>query len=811
MSVGWGAWRKRFVVVSCLVLALPMGYAQNQPAESPAATLTVLVENAQAQESRGRPDLAVQVWRQILLYDPQNTVALAGLARDLRLIGSVEKSNEALDSLRRIDPSNPEIARIEALSGAATESDLLRRAGALAREGKAEDAMRIYRQLFGDHPPGGTIGLAYYQTLFGAPNGKEGAIAGMRALAQQNPADPRFAITLGVTLTYDARTRDEGMRILSAHLNDPTAQAGLRQALIWNAPNPTTAPKLQAYLKEHPNDAEIANLIRAEEQKMAQSGYGIARTPAEAAAYTALHDHRTAEAEERFDALLAQEPHNGRVVAGKGFLRMQQKNFGEAIRYFTLAEQDGFRTRVVRRALAASYLWNVMGEALAAFNANNLNLAAIDYRDALSMDPHEPDALIGLAGVLTRQRQYAAAAGIYERLAGVQPGAMAGWRGLFLSYAQEGDNQRALATVGRFPPQVKDALERDPAYLRTLATVYQAEGRNQDAQRVLARALTLPFPGNGSRVEEDTKLEYAGILMAAGDTARALQYMDRVNAYYAKLKELPPPNLAIQDARLLYKTGGDRALYSALMQLGGRADLTAAQRQEVQDIWANWGVRSAGIAMNNGDYRRAVEILDAASQAFPGNLTARKAVAGGYVQVGQAKEALALYKTIPMQNATSADFQGAIGAALAANDETQAEIWLPQALARYSRDPAILALAARYEMARGDYQRAADYYRASLAAMPAASSVDKLAHVPVYPEEDLLPHRATTAADLYRLLNPDYQPFPKTTKPPPLPANGPNPNNGLAPAAHPPSKPASEQPQSAPTKGSGPTSENRSP
>ena len=171
------------------------------------------------------------------------------------------------------------------------------------------------------------------------------------------------------------------------------------------------------------------------------------------------------------------------------------------------------------------------------------------------------------------------------------------------------------------------------------------------------------------------------------------------------------------------------------MRLGGRQDLTVAQRETVQNIWANWSVRRAGWPWTTTT-QRAVDILEAASLAFPDNLTVRKVVAGGFIKVGRYKEALALYKTIPMQDATAADFQGAIGAALAANDKTQAEEWLRQALERYPRDPAILSLAARFEQARGDNQRAADYWRASLAAMPLASPTDRLAHELVYPEQD---------------------------------------------------------------------------
>jgi len=222
-------------------------------------------------------------------------------------------------------------------------------------------------------------------------------------------------------------------------------------------------------------------------------------------------------------------------------------------------------------------------------------------------------------------------------------------------------------------------------------------------------------------------------------------------------------------------------LYPGLMRIGSRTDLTVAQRETVQDIWANWSVRRAAIAMDNGNATRAVDILEAASQAFPDNVTVRKAVAGGFVQVGRAKESLAIYKTVEFQDATPGDFQGAIGAALAANDKSQAEIWLRQAMERYPKDAAILSLAARFEQARGDNQRAEDYYRAALAVMPSATPTERLAHILVYAEQDTRAHRAVTAADLQQLLDPNNEPFAKTTKLPPLPKYGHDPYDGSAP------------------------------
>jgi tetratricopeptide (TPR) repeat protein len=966
-------------VAGCLFLALQLGLAQNAgrtpAASTPEATRDLLIEKAHALEARGRPDMAIQLWQQILLSDPNNVESLAGLARDLKLSGS-DKAIDALDRLRKVSPNSPDIAKIEGLASTQAESASLRHAGELARQGKVEDAMRIYKQLYGDHPPDGDIALAYYQTLYGTAGGNAEAIAGMRAAATRNPGDPRFAVELGAMLTNDQKNRAEGIRILKEYPKDTKAQAALRQALLWDAANPASAAELREYMKEHPNDTELAGRLKEDESKLAQMNSGIARTPAERVAFADLNAHHLDEAEKRFIVILNEEPNNGRVAAGMGLLRMQQNNFADAITFLERAEANGFKEKTVEDSLAASHFWIVMGEASRAFNANQFDVADKKYREALNMRPHSPEALNGLAGLMIKQQQYAGAALIYDLLVKVAPNSTDGWRGLFLCYARDNQNDKALAVEVRIPAPVKTVLARDPEYLRTLAIVYQTGNRPADAQRVLAQTLSLPFPGGGTTLNADTKLEYAGILMqakrydqalalfaqllsddpgslsaweglisahhemaqdtaalddvrrmppavyesalgdpgfltllgaiyqqanqyevaqglleraakleignggvpsvslevqlaaiyllrndtkraydayhqilasnpervdawkgliatliavhreqdaleeiatipepvrkqleadiefvqseaglyaATGDMPRAVEYMNRVQAHYAKLHIQPPESVDIQNAWLQLNTHNDRALYPALMRLGSRPGLTVAQRETIQDIWANWSVRRAAAAMDNGDVQRSVDILDAASQAFPNNLTVRKAVAGGYAQVGRGKEALALFKTVPMQDATSGDFQGAVGAALAAADKSQAEQWLRQALERYPHDPAILSLAARYEQARGDNQRAADYYRASLAAMPSASPSERLAHVLVYPDTDTRAHRATTAADLQRLLDPNNEPSPKTTKLPPLPAYGLDPYNGSAQVVLTPSPPTAGQ------------------
>src|SRR5258708_19434089 len=179
------------VLAACSAMLFLPGYAQkpNAPA-NPGHTVQVLVANAHALESRGRPDMAIQIWQKSLLSDPKNIDALSGLARDYRLSGSQKESDAALEKLRAINPNDPNIPKIQALTSTRTQSDKLRQAGELARQGKNEDAMRIYRELYANGPPDGDIAMAYYQTLYGTPNAKDQAVTPIPALPARNPAAP---------------------------------------------------------------------------------------------------------------------------------------------------------------------------------------------------------------------------------------------------------------------------------------------------------------------------------------------------------------------------------------------------------------------------------------------------------------------------------------------------------------------------------------------------------------------------------------------------------------------------------------------
>jgi len=117
----------------------------------------------------------------------------------------------------------------------------------------------------------------------------------------------------------------------------------------WRRPIPLRQRSLRDHVKDHSQDAELAARLKEKEKeaKLAQMNTGMGRTPAERAAFAALDAHRLDEAQERFTAILNEEPANGRAAAGMGFLRIEQKNLADAVNYLTRAEASGFKERAV--------------------------------------------------------------------------------------------------------------------------------------------------------------------------------------------------------------------------------------------------------------------------------------------------------------------------------------------------------------------------------------------------------------------------------------------------------------------------------
>ena len=290
------------------------------------------------------------------------------------------------------------------------------------------------------------------------------------------------------------------------------------------------------------------------------------------------------------------------------------------------------------------------------------------------------------------------------------------WKGLLSTLHTSGRDQEALAQIQQIPIPVRRILENDVEYLQTIGNVYSSLGQPQ----------------------------------------QSMVFLNRVQQHYANAHAVAPADIDIQNAYLLFNGSNDTGLYRQLMILGGRQDLTDEQRRTVQTIWSLWAARRANAAAAAGNNKRALAILNAAARAFPDNPGVLKALASGYARAGLPKQAVAIFKAQDMTSASANDYKAAVGAALSAGDTKSAELWLRYGLNQYPRDAQMLILGAKFEQARGDNNRAAEYYKASLAAMPPPDPGAELANElsrPMPSTANRLPSQ-TQSQDLASLLGP---------------------------------------------------------
>jgi tetratricopeptide (TPR) repeat protein len=221
-----------------------------------------LLDQANYWQQRGRADMAASAWRKLLTSDPNNADALAGLAVAEAQAGNADAARGYLDRLKKSNPGYPGMARTERLVSLGKQDDTaLAEARQLARSGQSDAAIAKYRESTGGAAPEGQLGMEYYQTLGGTPQGWEEARAGMEKLVASDPANRRYQLALGQHLTYRESTRRRGIDMLS-HLSsspDVAAEAGAawRQGLLWLNAKRGDAPLYSHYLGYHADDAEV--------------------------------------------------------------------------------------------------------------------------------------------------------------------------------------------------------------------------------------------------------------------------------------------------------------------------------------------------------------------------------------------------------------------------------------------------------------------------------------------------------------------------------------------------------------------------
>ncbi|MFZ6763177.1 cellulose biosynthesis protein BcsC [Pseudoroseomonas sp. WGS1072] len=520
--------RARLLATALSATLLPLLPPGPAAAQEGGNALAVLLEQARYWRSQNQSDRALQALERLLQADPDNIDALTLAAEAAAGAGDSAGANRYLARLRQLAPSDPRLsAASRQVRGAMADPAAVAEARRLAQSGQAAQALARYRQIFGGTVPPDSYAIEYYQTLAGTPDGYAEARQAMERLTQERPNDTRLALAYAQILTYREASRAEGERRLRNLAQRPesatAANAALRDALLWEGPNPEAVPALEEYLRRNPNDAAVRQ--RLEEARNPPPGSVDEVGAARVRGFAALNAGRLAEAAQAFEAVLAERPGDADATGGLGLVRQRQGRTADARRLLAeaIAADPAEGRRKWGRALDGASAGVEMAQARALIQRGQVEEAeALLQRMARREGGDRPDAEVLLGDLALRRDDPAGAEQRYRAALSRRPELAPALAGLY----------EALQRQGRFAEAEQLAQQRGGRFAASLAT-QRAEGLRAEASRAGDPASAVALLHAAAQADPDNpwiRLDLARLLARQGSAYEGRALVDQLAA-----------------------------------------------------------------------------------------------------------------------------------------------------------------------------------------------------------------------------------------------------------------------------------------
>ena len=659
------------------LLMLTLLVAASAPSQTQGG-VDILLAKARSLESRGRIDLAAQNWQKVLLVDPNQTEALAGLARSAKENGQADEERSYLNRLRKINPRDPQIGAVENMHVfTAEERNRLDEAGRLAMQHKPDEAMKIYREVLGDkQPPPGKWTQPFYETEAASTGGREKAITQLRQLCAKNPNQEAYRLWLASLLTYDPKTRMEGLHLFES-IKDPgtveQARAPWHQALLWEKQNLDALGPIEAYLQHYP-DPDLQPIAEALRYKQQQN---IADANKERG-FKALKSNDMETAAARFTDVLRQSPNDANAITGLAYVRLNQKQFGEALSLFEHARTLAPQRQDVREGYDSAKFWLAIERGATAQKQNQPDAAIAAYQEALALRPMDNGALLGIANALIRERKFGDAESKFQQVLTQAPNnadALAGLGFVRLNQGKFDDAQKFLANAHKLDPARKDVEDgyHNAKFWGIMNQAAAALNQRRPKDAVTAYQQALELNPN----DKDALLGLASSSAQAGDYPGAAKTYYRLTAanpndesswialIQAQIGEkalqtaistsqsIPPAVKLRMESRSDYLSEMALVYYSANQPDQGdqllRRALEIAKTSDTDDA-LSVRLQIAGAFMEQGKTDRAIDIYKQATLSHPNNPSGWEGLVGAYTRSGEFSQAATAVRSMPQHS-----------------------------------------------------------------------------------------------------------------------------------------------------------------
>ncbi|WLI09951.1 MULTISPECIES: cellulose biosynthesis protein BcsC [Pseudomonas] len=638
-----------------LAIAVMSAWTAAAHAQTPTPQ-TLLVEQGQYWQSHNNPQRAAEVWLKVLLLDPVQVDALYGLGLIGVQQGKPQQAQQYLARLQAIQPPPRQALQLAQDIGVTQPQNQqrLEEARRLVDAGERDKATAVFRSLFDGRPPQGTIGREYYNNLaFNQADWAE-ARSGFQRLQREMPNDSIVALFYAKHLVRREDSRVEGIRALAALTQRADiagdADESWRLALTWiGPPNPAQVPLFKAYLKTHPDDAEIRAQMNKGKQQVATTASKAWQPPAEVArGLKALKEGDQVTAEQAFQARLKSRPDDADALGGLGVIRQQQHRLAEAEKLLGQAtrQHDGSHWQV---ALNEVRYWSALQQARDAQAKGQTAQAQVLVNQALRLNPNGVDARLALADIQARAGQFDDAQRNYRQILNQRRDDPKALEGLVNVLLKSGKNDEALQLINSLPAtgQAKIGQSARLQALRATQLAALAEQRNDlpAARNALQDAL---------RYEPDniwTRFALARLNLAMGEPQKA---RDLINAM---LQAHPDNADALYVSALLSVQLGEwKAAQATLGRL--RPDQRTPDMEALAaDVSLNLQLSQAIELGKRGQRQEALTLLDRLQPLANNSPDRTASLASAYVDIGEPTRALALMRgQLQHTAAPSADF-----------------------------------------------------------------------------------------------------------------------------------------------------------
>ncbi|MFT8550700.1 MAG: cellulose synthase subunit BcsC-related outer membrane protein [Acetobacter okinawensis] len=515
----------RFGITGVAAFAVPVVVCAESLGTAASSSVDVgnlLLQKAQYWHDHQEMDQAWQALAQAAHLSPDNPRVLQLQGLWAHEGGDSAAADAALQTLTRRFPDAPETQALQAalVHGHAQEIDV---SGArdLAKAGETSAAAAAYRKLFPDGPPA-AYAVEYYETMAGAVGYRDKGRLGLKQLVEKNPNNLDAQIAYAQVLTWRPATRLDGLQRLQklAALSGLSASQSSAidhawsETLHWLAQTPESVPEYDAWLKVHPQDADVKS-IREHAAVAEPESALLNRTQG----YQALANDSVADADKYFSQAVTERPTDGDALGGLGLVRMRQGRMQEASDLLEKAGQvDPQTASKWSSALASAKVATTYARVKPLMQAGNYTEAKAAIDQALSIDPKQAGLLALSGDVAAKQNNQHGAEAFYRQALAIEPDNADALQGLYALLRSSG-NTAELADVERRLARVSPNFGKQVAAADLIRQANAATGLDEKINLLRAAVRAQPH-------DPWLRLHLAQALVDGGNRGEAADVME---------------------------------------------------------------------------------------------------------------------------------------------------------------------------------------------------------------------------------------------------------------------------------------------